>query len=1105
MNHRVISRFAAGAALALIAAAGQAQVFSTNPGLPVPPTGTGPGTMSATLDVSGGPASITDLNLIIDITHTYCGDLDIILVPPSNDRYIHLTSDSGAGGDNFTFTRFDQQSSVNISSGVFPAVAPFNGTFQPEGGDIVWAGTIPLPGFSLAGLDDFIGTDSNGTWTLIIHDDAGGDLGTLNYLSLELNGATDPNGPSFGTPPTAIGAADPATVPNDGSGVVTFSVTVTPGTFPDSTFASTGSVTVDASGVGLGGITLLDNGVAPDQVAGDFVFTGDATIPADTAGAQYIMPYTVIDDQDRFTNGNINITVTAPPPPCAPGAATLSFIGVQSDGPVGDPDNSLVSGDFGLVENINQVSITGRFTASGGSYRSEARILIVAPSGNTYDVGQFPGAPTSGGVWDITDLNVLVGLEAGTGTWTFEFWESFNDGVVPDAVYDGVCFSAGLVATNPTGTGYADPALVINDGTGFTDFFVTVSPGAEPLSTNITVSADGSPIGLGTIDLLDTGVFPDQVAGDNIFSARVDIPNGAAPGAAIVPFTIADAQGRFGGGAIDVTITTPAPGCPAGQATLSFTDVSSDAALYSGTNSVVTGDFGIAGQINTFNISGRVIQNTAFPYNAEARIAATAPSGNVYLIQPFTNNLESPRDLIDFVINFPGIEDGTGTWTFEFYESFNDGVSPDATWQQICFGADLAPTNPTATATISPNPVSRDGLQPVTIAVTVVPGQVPVSTGIVVSVDDSAIGGTGSLALLDAGNFPDDVAGDNIFTASTTVSYTTAVGANTLVYSVVDAEGRSAGGNLNLNVTDAIGACCTSSGCVVANIADCIDVQGGTFAGNGTACFSPLPMTTEGAGEFEDISATGVSAGLEGIDDGTVNIALPFTFNFFGTDYTDGYISSNANFQFGTNNSAAYVNGAIPSAGVPNNALYVLWDDHDMDVSGTIFTETRGTPGVDQRFIIQWNNLGQYNVGNTPGDTNTFQIVLFEDNSFEYRYLFVSPEWIAGDTTTIGFEDINGVTAVTLDETRDSLGAAAPISFRGNSQGQDTGVCGGGSGCPVCAADFDQNGGVDGADIGAFFAEFESGATCADVDQNGGVDGGDIGAFFVLFEAGGCD
>lgn len=68
----------------------------------------------------------------------------------------------------------------------------------------------------------------------------------------------------------------------------------------------------------------------------------------------------------------------------------------------------------------------------------------------------------------------------------------------------------------------------------------------------------------------------------------------------------------------------------------------------------------------------------------------------------------------------------------------------------------------------------------------------------------------------------------------------------------------------------------------------------------------------------------------------------------------------------------------------------------------------------------------------------------------------------------------------------------------------DDPVCTGEPVCPGCAADYDQDGGVTGADIGAFFVDFESGAACADVDLDGGVTGGDIGAFFVVYEGGGC-
>jgi aminopeptidase N len=55
-----------------------------------------------------------------------------------------------------------------------------------------------------------------------------------------------------------------------------------------------------------------------------------------------------------------------------------------------------------------------------------------------------------------------------------------------------------------------------------------------------------------------------------------------------------------------------------------------------------------------------------------------------------------------------------------------------------------------------------------------------------------------------------------------------------------------------------------------------------------------------------------------------------------------------------------------------------------------------------------------------------------------------------------------------------------------------------------CPADFNQDGGVDGSDIEAFFLVWQNGDTSADVNQDGGVDGSDIETFFMAWEAGGC-
>ncbi len=56
----------------------------------------------------------------------------------------------------------------------------------------------------------------------------------------------------------------------------------------------------------------------------------------------------------------------------------------------------------------------------------------------------------------------------------------------------------------------------------------------------------------------------------------------------------------------------------------------------------------------------------------------------------------------------------------------------------------------------------------------------------------------------------------------------------------------------------------------------------------------------------------------------------------------------------------------------------------------------------------------------------------------------------------------------------------------------------------TCYADYNQDGGVDGGDIEAFFSDWESGSSFADVNQDGGIDGGDIETFFIQWSNGGC-
>lgn len=57
---------------------------------------------------------------------------------------------------------------------------------------------------------------------------------------------------------------------------------------------------------------------------------------------------------------------------------------------------------------------------------------------------------------------------------------------------------------------------------------------------------------------------------------------------------------------------------------------------------------------------------------------------------------------------------------------------------------------------------------------------------------------------------------------------------------------------------------------------------------------------------------------------------------------------------------------------------------------------------------------------------------------------------------------------------------------------------------PPCIADFNGDGGIDGADVEAFFVAWETGDPGSDVNSDGGVDGADVETFFVSWESGGC-
>ncbi len=123
-------------------------------------------------------------SVCMDIDHDFVADLDIYLVSPDNIQFL-LSSDNGGFGNDYDNTCF----TINATLPIINGVAPFVGNYIPEGG--VLSGAL-------------LGSPTNGSWSLQVADDSGGNVGTLNSWTFVLND----NIPNIGSATSVLWTSD---------------------------------------------------------------------------------------------------------------------------------------------------------------------------------------------------------------------------------------------------------------------------------------------------------------------------------------------------------------------------------------------------------------------------------------------------------------------------------------------------------------------------------------------------------------------------------------------------------------------------------------------------------------------------------------------------------------------------------------------------------------------------------------------------------------------------------------------------------------------------------------------------------------------------------
>jgi hypothetical protein len=147
-------------------------------------------------------------------------------------------------------------------------------------------------------------------------------------------------------------------------------------------------------------------------------------------------------------------------------------------------------------------------------------------------------------------------------------------------------------------------------------------------------------------------------------------------------------------------------------------------------------------------------------------------------------------------------------------------------------------------------------------------------------------------------------------------------------------------------------------------------------------------------------------------DDQTFRYDLPFTFTYYGLDYTRYSVCSNGWIAMGETNSTDYSNSGIPNSDGPPSMIAPFWDDLSPQIIGTVAQYYDSAQNI---FIVEYSGVRQY----TPTTAiETFEIILYDpahyqtitgDGEIKFQYQRVSDPssctiGIENNTQTIGIQ-----------------------------------------------------------------------------------------------------
>ncbi|HEU5149656.1 MAG TPA: PKD domain-containing protein, partial [Iamia sp.] len=547
----------------------------------VPATGSvnqiGPaGPYPSNIVVAGAGGVVTDVDVTLnDLTHTHVRDVDVLLVAP-NGATVVLMQDVG-GGPAFPVTdldlTFSDEAATSLTNATFGS-----GTYKPSRYDDEIADPYAAPapagpyGTALSALD---GTSPNGTWSLYVVDDAGGDLGDIG------------GGWSLSLTTTTASAGGPYTAPEGSS--VTLSASTTPplagatyewdvdgdGAYDDATGQNPTVSGATLAGIGLGdgpdssnvrvrvtsgsavitssATTLTITNVAPTATfsnggtvtlgnTGTVSFTGQSDPSAADTAAGFRYSYDFDDDGDwevgngTYAGGSTSASATVP-------TTVLNAVGTY------EVNGRIIDEDGGFTDHTTTITVDPPPNAdpvadAGPDQRVNPGVTVTLDGGDSSDADDDPltylWTQDSGPAVTLSGSGAQRTFTApATGTLVFQLQVDDGQG--------GTDTDTVTISVNQAPTADAGPDQTVTegetatlDGTGSTD------PDAGDDLTYEWEQTSGPAVTLS-----------DDTAAEPTFTA----PDG--PATLVFELTVTDELGRTGTDTVTITINA-APTADAG-------------------------------------------------------------------------------------------------------------------------------------------------------------------------------------------------------------------------------------------------------------------------------------------------------------------------------------------------------------------------------------------------------------------------------------------------------------------------------------------------------------------------------------------------------------